>query len=62
MDAKAARAARMAKMKKPESVVVKQIGSYDMSDLTYVITTPGKNTYPYARAKIKIIQYCTLIY
>ena len=48
----------MAKMKRPEPVVVKQIGSYDMSDLTYVITTPGTNTYILTNgtkcAKIKI--------
>lgn len=59
MDAKTARATRMAKMKKPEPVIVNQIGSYDMSDLTYVITTiPGTNTYILTNgtkcAKIKI--------
>ena len=50
-------AAKAAKMKKPEHVV-KQIGSYDMSDLTYVITTTGTNTYILTNgtkcAKIKI--------
>jgi len=58
MDAKARRAERMAKMKKPESVVVKQIGTYDMSDLhEFTITTLDKTytlTYETKCAKIKI--------
>ena len=59
MDAKARRAERMAKMKKPESVVVKQIGTYDMSDLhEFTITTLGDKTYTLTYetkcAKIKI--------
>ena len=48
----------MAKMKRPEPVVVKQIGSYDMSDLHgFTITTLDKTytlTYETKCAKIKI--------
>ena len=60
MDAKEARAARMAKMKKPEPVIVKQIGDYDMSALRgFTITSvPGTSTYILTHgrqcAKIKI--------
>ena len=60
MDAKEARAERMAKMKKPESVIIKQIGNYDMSALHgFTITlVPGTSTYILTHgrqcAKIKI--------
>jgi hypothetical protein len=58
MDAKARRAARMTKMKRPEPVVVKQIGSYDMSDLHVFTITALDKTYILTNgtkcAKIKI--------
>lgn len=60
MDAKEARAARMAKMYRPKAVVVKEIGNYDMTALRgFTITSvPGTSTYILTHgrqcAKIKI--------
>lgn len=47
MDAKEARAERMAKMYRPKAVIVKQIGNYDMTALHgFTITSvPGTSTY-----------------
>jgi hypothetical protein len=63
MDAREARAARMAKMKRPSAAIVHQIGHYDMSALRdFTITSvPGTATYILTHgrqcAKIKIREH-----